>query len=111
MTVVFDFDKWMRLAREEPKRFEKLRLQIIEEQINASSPSSQRRLRGLQFQIDARRRLSGSALGACIEISSMMFDHLYNEFLPAMYALNYDDLNSVKSSPVKNSKVILNFPQ
>lgn len=111
MTVLFDFDKWMRLAQEEPRRFEKLRRQIIEQQIRASSPSSQKRLRGLQFQIDSKRRLSGSAMGACIAISGMMFDHLYNEFLPALYAAVDDDIDAFKSSRAENSSVILNFPR
>lgn len=106
MTVPLDFDKWMRMAEEEPKRFEVLRQQMIEQQISASSASNQSRLRGLQFQIDAKRRTSGSAMGACVEISSMMFDHLYNDLVTAINALLNGDPDALKTSPVKNTKVI-----
>ena len=111
MSVRFDFDRWMYLAREEPKRFEELRRQLIEEKINASHPASRRRLRGLQFQIDARRRLSGSSMGACIALSTMMLEHLYNELLPAMNALINDDFDALRPTPVKNDNVVLYFPR
>lgn len=106
MTVPFDFDRWVRLAEEEPKRFEELRLQMIEQQINASSASNRTRLRGLQFQIDAKRRIAGSAMGSCIQLSGMMLDHVFNDFLDALNALLDGDIDTLTTSPVKNNKVI-----
>jgi hypothetical protein len=106
MTKPFDFDRWMHLAEEDPKRFEELRLQMIEQQINASSDSNRNRLRGLQFQIDARRRTAGSAMGSCIQISGMMLDHLFNDFLDALNALLDGKSETLTTSPLKNNKVI-----
>ena len=111
MSELFDFDRWMRLAKSEPQRFEELRRQLIEEQINSSSASRQQRLRGLQFYIDAKRRMSGSAMGSCIELSSMMFDHLYKEFLPTMAAFQNSEFESIVPGAPKNSAVVLKFRQ
>lgn len=106
MSAPFDFDRWMRLAKEEPKRFEELRLQMIEDEINHSTPANQARLRGLQFQIDTKRRLSSSAMGACVEISTMMFDHLYNDLLTTVNAFLNGDFDELQTSSIEKAKVI-----
>ncbi|MEW5972710.1 MAG: DUF3135 domain-containing protein [Pseudomonadota bacterium] len=80
----FDFDDWARLARSDPEAFERRRAQVIERLIRSSSPRVQQRLRGLQFQVDAQRRLSGNPLGACIRISRMMLRMFYDEFVPVL---------------------------
>lgn len=102
----FDFERWMRIAKEDPRRFEILRQEAIDEAINKASKENQSRLRGLQFHIDSKRRLSGSALGSCIQMSTMMLDQFYNEMVTSINALVNDDLDTFKVSPAENCKVI-----
>ena len=106
MTMHFDFDRWARIARDDPQRFEQLRQEAIDEVINSASAPNQARLRGLQFQVDARRRVAGSALGSCIQISSMMLDHFYNEIVTSINAFVNDDLESLKVPILDDCKVI-----
>ena len=73
---VNDFDRLMELAKSNPKALEELRQKEVESIINNAPESMQRRLRGLQFQIDCKRRTHTSAMAACISISKMMHDSL-----------------------------------
>ncbi|MEY4588754.1 MAG: hypothetical protein RL497_830 [Pseudomonadota bacterium] len=67
-------DQLLTLAKENPAQLEALRLREVERLIATAPESIQRRLRGLQFQIDCKRTLHSSPMGACIELSQMMFD-------------------------------------
>ncbi|HET20438.1 MAG TPA: DUF3135 domain-containing protein [Chromatiales bacterium] len=80
----FDFDAWARLAQSDPEAFERKRAQVIETAIRSGAPRNWKRLRGLQFQVDAQRRLSSHPLGACIRMSRMMLQMFYDEFVPAL---------------------------
>ncbi|GLS26462.1 DUF3135 domain-containing protein [Marinibactrum halimedae] len=74
-----DFDTLVELAKNDPIRLESIKQAHINEIISAAPTLSQPRLRGLQFQIDAKRQSSKNALKACITISAMMresFDQL-----------------------------------
>ncbi len=70
------FDELRDLAQRDPEGFEILRAELIEDCIRCSSQSSQRRLRGLQFVIEARRRVAGSPMKALLDIQTMMYDSL-----------------------------------
>ena len=72
----FDFDEWLELAKRDPEGFELRRQAVIENYLNALPLSKQRRMRGLQFRIDMERRRAHTAMGACIKLSSMMWDAL-----------------------------------
>lgn len=72
----FDFDEWMSLAHRDPEEFERRRLAAIENLIRNLPPARQQRLRGLQFRIDMERRRARTPMGACIKLSSMMWDAL-----------------------------------
>ncbi|WP_096087237.1 DUF3135 domain-containing protein [Agaribacterium haliotis] len=61
-----------KLARENPEALEALRQREIDQLIAGAPAEYQRRLRGLQFQIDSKRQLHSNPMGACIEISRMM---------------------------------------
>lgn len=81
MTPVFDsltFDELKHLAEKHPEKLEEYRQQWIEQTIDEASSSHQRRLRGLQFQIDMQRRKSKTPMASCIQISKMMHDSLAN---------------------------------
>lgn len=68
------FDELRDLAQRDPEGFEILRAQLVEDCICQCSGSNQRRLRGIQFVIDARRRVTGSPMKALLEIQAMMYD-------------------------------------
>lgn len=69
-----EVDQLIALGKESPSKLEAFRLKEVERLIASAPESIQRRLRGLQFQIDCKRRLHSSPMGACIELSQMMFD-------------------------------------
>lgn len=70
------FDELRQLAERHPAAFEALRNELVEDLIRRTPPSRQRRLRGLQFAIDARRKTASNPTKALIEIQSMMHDSL-----------------------------------
>lgn len=70
-------DELMTLAKEDPAALEALRQREIESLIESAPATMQRRLRGLQFQIDAKRSASKTPMGACVAISKMMLDSVY----------------------------------
>ena len=73
----FDFEAWATLARENPEEFERLREQEIRKVIDAR-PDLRHRLEGLQFRIDAERKLARTPLKACLRISTLMWDSFYD---------------------------------
>lgn len=60
------------LVKLPPAELEALRQREVEAFINQAPERVRRRLRGLQFEIDAKRKLHKSALGSCVAISRMM---------------------------------------
>ena len=70
----FDFDDWATLASNNPEGFEQRRQDVIENYLRGLPTEKQRRLRGWQFRIDMERRRAGTPMGACIKLSSMMWD-------------------------------------
>lgn len=79
-----DFDELVALAQSDPEALEKLRREKVEEIIeSARNAGLKRRLRGLQFKIDTKVRLSRTPLAACIALSQMMQESL-NELRAAL---------------------------
>lgn len=72
----FDFDDWSQLAKADPSAFEARRMALIEEFLCQFPQPDQQRLRGLQFRIDMVRRRARTPMGACLKISSMMWESL-----------------------------------
>lgn len=70
------FDDLVHLAQRDPEALEQLRREQVESVIAGAPPQLQRRLRGLQFQIDSQIQIHTSSLGSCIKISQMMHDSL-----------------------------------
>jgi len=69
------FDELLTLAKENPEKLEAYRQEQVEKLINEAPENSQRRLRGLQFQIDAQRKIhQDSPMGSCMSISKMMHE-------------------------------------
>ncbi|MBX3651512.1 MAG: DUF3135 domain-containing protein [Burkholderiales bacterium] len=69
----FSFEEWAALAREDGEAFERRRQQLIESMLAAAPERMQRRLRGLQFQIDLERERAGTPLGVAVRLNSMMW--------------------------------------
>lgn len=70
-----NFDQLLKWAKEDPEQLERFRQQQIDSIINSAPEENQRRLRGLQFQIDAQRKLhANSPMASCVKISQMMHD-------------------------------------
>ncbi len=101
-----DFDTLMEMAKSNPEGLAKLREQHIQHLIENATPELQNRLRGLQFQIDAKRKISGTPLNACIEISQMM----HQSFFELRKALN-EGMESEQPAQPENtaSAKILSF--
>jgi len=103
-SIFFDVQRLIELAKTDPSELERLRLLEIENLINQAPERTRKRLRGLQFQIDCKRRLHKNPLAACVEISRMMMDSLH--------CLNLAIQGDFKS-PVENaslSATIIDFP-
>jgi hypothetical protein len=73
-----DFDKMAAFAENNPEAFERFRRSFTRDFIHSVPPHLQRRLMGLQFEIDSKRRLAKTPLAACIRISEMMQDSFFN---------------------------------
>ncbi len=72
------FDELMKLAQKDPEQLEVLRQSWVEEIISSAPEVFQRRLRGLQFQIDMEREKASNPVSSCIRISQMMHNGLAN---------------------------------
>jgi len=108
-----DFNTLKYMAEQDPQGLEKLRQEKIQALIENAPESCRQRLRGLQFQIDVRRRLANNPVQACLHISRMMHDslHLLQEKLNE--AAHYDAINTnqQKHSPqTATSAQIITFP-
>ncbi len=78
----FLFDKFMKLAVEDPEAFEKLREELLRQVIENTRPQIQQRLEDMQCRIDQERSAAGSSMKGCVKIFDMMVDYFYNEYLP-----------------------------
>ena len=72
-----DFDTLKELAANEPSRLDAILEQQIDQLMAKASPEQQRRLRGLQFEIDGQRRLAKNNIDSCIRIANMMRESFY----------------------------------
>ncbi len=70
------FETLRQWAETDPERLEQLRHSLTEQLIANAPERSQRRLRGLQFQIETRLRLAPNPVAACIAVSGMMHEAL-----------------------------------
>jgi hypothetical protein len=70
------FDELMNLALHEPEKLETLRQSWVEDTISSAPEYFQRRLRGLQFQIDMEREKASNPVSSCVRISQMMHEGL-----------------------------------
>lgn len=74
----YNFERWSRMAGDDPAAFERARLEAIEAVIAAAPEDTRQRLRALQSRIDLERRRAGSPLGSCVRISALMWDRFHD---------------------------------
>ncbi len=98
-------DELIQLAKSDPEQLERLRKREIESIIDSAPESTQRRLRGLQFQIDCKRKLHPKGMGACMAITTMMFDSLQklNEVL-------HNDQYALETVATTGQAAVIKFP-
>ena len=75
----FDFDEWVKLARDNPEAYEDMRRKMLQEVIDSTSPEVRRRMQGLQWKIDQIRSTSPNPMASCLKISQMMWDSVLGE--------------------------------
>lgn len=71
-----NFDDLSELAKTSPTDFEALRSQLLHEMIEKANPNTQRRLKGLQFQVEMERKRAATPQAACTKINAMMLESL-----------------------------------
>jgi len=117
MSINLDFDYLSELYKTDPEKFEELRSQEIENVIKSAREKDQKRLRGLQFRIDATREIHAkSPMGACIAISKMMHESFeemrfnLNQATGLNDPLNYQPVqNDVERYSQDSSAQVLEF--
>ena len=102
----FDFNAWVKLARQDPQAFEEKRKHIIDEAILRASAARQQRLRCLQWKLDKIRETSRTPMMACLQINRLLWENVTGEhgLLNCLQHLQGDQATS--KSPRKTAKII-----
>ncbi len=115
MSKNLDFEALCALYESDPEKYEAYRKEKIDEFINSSPSKHQQRLRGLQFQVDAKREINKNApFVSCMELSRMMhesFDALrfqLNKFTGKHEQLQFQSQYANEATERSDAKV-LNF--
>lgn len=95
----YSFDEWAELAGVDPELFEQQRALAIEHLIWQAPEHIQKRLRGLQWQVETARAKATNPLASCIELNEMMWDFFYAErgFLNAIN-MNVEPLKELQEA-------------
>jgi len=107
-----EFEELKSLYQDDPGAFEELRQHLIDDCIQSASSHRRKRLQGLQFQIDCRRRLAKNPMATCLEISKMMhqsFDDLSGSLLDFCDLANGAERRASKETKRQRAD-ILPFP-
>jgi len=111
---VFDFDYWKDLSELDAAAYEERRTEMLEALIASAPEGQQRRLRGIQFELDSKRNMSESALESCMQMSTRMwasFDSMRTNLsvLARPESVTADDWEAVQK-PTASAQVI-SFPR
>ncbi|TXR53645.1 DUF3135 domain-containing protein [Reinekea thalattae] len=100
-------DELIQLAKDNPEELEALRKREIESTISRAPDPIQRRLRGIQFRVDAQRKLCKTPLSSCVAISQMMIDSFYdlNDSLQSARSAEHESRSS-KNQTTGDSNVL-----
>ncbi|MCW8929131.1 MAG: DUF3135 domain-containing protein [Gammaproteobacteria bacterium] len=92
-----EIDELLKMAENSPDQLEELRQKLCAQLIENAPEHYQKRLNGLQFQIDMERRKSNNPMHCCIKISEMMLDS-YQELKTAISSLDKAECESDEHS-------------
>ena len=97
------FETLRKMALENPDALERLRQQHVKAAIESAPAAYRQRLEGLQFQIDAQRRLAKTPVASCLTISKMMHDSLHQ----LKSFIDEGNMNTSEPAPA----TVLRFPR
>ena len=106
----FDFEYWAELHETDAEAFEQQRAALIQAEIDKAPEHLQRRLKGIQFELDAKRSMSDSPLESCMQMTSQMwdsFDHMRTHLnvLARPEALSEDEVVKLQK-PTESAKIL-----
>ena len=106
-------EELMKMAQEQPEELEALRQREVERLIEKAPKEMQRRLRGLQFQIDCKRATHSTPIGACISISQMMLESFtqLNDALNGNPSEIQDEPHAAKRRKADKTTNVIQFPE
>ncbi|MEE8079348.1 MAG: DUF3135 domain-containing protein [Pseudomonadales bacterium] len=103
------FEVLVDMARNDPNGLETLRQSLTEAVIAAaSSDSTRRRLKGLQFRVDLERQRARTPLAAAIRISEMMCRSLADLHASMVTPLEEREINELPLDPDHSN--VIPFP-
>jgi Protein of unknown function (DUF3135) len=105
----FDFEEWVKLAKEDPDAFENKRQQTIQKLIDNSQPKIRKRMQGLQWQIDQIRSAADNPMASCLKISQMMWDSAVGDDGLVDHLQQLTNPNPNKLNKVRRSATIINL--
>lgn len=106
-----NFEELLTLAKEDPALFETKRLEYIELFFNHIPDEKQRRLRGLQWQIDQTRNLARTPMASCLTLMGMMWDSLHHLNNQHQTLLDLTSKQKTELAPVTHTAAeIISFP-
>ncbi|MCP5154774.1 MAG: DUF3135 domain-containing protein [Ectothiorhodospiraceae bacterium] len=85
----FDFDRFARLAKEDPEAFERERAALLAAEMARAPAHLRPRLEGLQWKADVVRSRASNPMAACIKLSELMWERVAgpNGLLEAIQSL------------------------
>lgn len=83
-------DSLFKMAQDDPEELERLRETLCTQLIENAPKRYQRRLNGLQFQINMMRKKSNNDLHCCIKLSEMMLES-YQKLQSVINNLNQEN--------------------
>ena len=104
-----DFDRWVKLARQDPELFETERSHLIEATIRSAPMRIQHRLRCLQWKLDQIRKTSSTPMVAGLRMNRLPWEAVAgrNGLVDQLNKLQAPDKQ--QQTP-RNSAEILPFP-
>ncbi|MDH5723756.1 MAG: DUF3135 domain-containing protein [Alphaproteobacteria bacterium] len=73
-TGALNFEELVRLHKEDPEKLEQLQQRLVRELIESVPERSQKRLEGLQFEIDAKRQMAKDPMHSFKLLSEMFWE-------------------------------------
>ena len=74
----FNFDEWADLAKSDPQAFEVKRKSLIDDVISQAPEEHRKRLQGIQWRLDAERKICKNDLVYLEKVYGQMIDSLFN---------------------------------